>query len=171
MSLSLSFLHGFLVLCLPRLYSALVSLLAETDFPTGADCLSLPVKLQCHPSLPEPGENLPPPHPQPRAQALPCRTACSLIYEGQAGTGPSGRQRSQALRKVWGCPDPVPASREPAREGGTAPLQGQTWVSTQMKQQECTSCLLARKTGREPRSPGTPDRSKDGESAVPATPA
>lgn len=28
------------------------------------------------------------------------------------------------MRKVWGCPDPVLASREPAREGGTAPFAG-----------------------------------------------
>lgn len=125
----------------------------------------MPAKLQCHPSLPEPGEDFASPPPKPRAQALPCRTACSLIYEGQAGTGPSSRRRSQALRKVWGCPDPVPASREPAREGGTAPLQGQTWVSTLMKQQECTSCLPARKTRGEPGSPGTPDGSKDRKSA------
>lgn len=62
--------------------------------------------------------------PEPRAQALPCRTACSLIYEGQAGTGPSGRQGRQALRKVWGCPDPVAARREPAREAGTATFAG-----------------------------------------------
>lgn len=25
---------------------------------------------------------------------------------------------------MWGCPDPVLASREPAREGGTAPFAG-----------------------------------------------
>lgn len=114
----------------------------------------MPAKLPCHAGLPEPGEHLPP---EPRAQALPCRTACSLIYEGQAGTGPSGRQGRQALRKVWGCPDPVAARREPAREAGRQPLQGQTRVSALMGWQECAPCLPSRILG-------TPDGPKNEES-------
>lgn len=89
--LSLSFLPEFLMLYLPGLHPALASLFAGRDCrPDGGWlAVSVPAKLQRHPGLPEPGEHLPP---KPRARALPCRTACSLIYEGQAGTGPSGRQ-------------------------------------------------------------------------------
>lgn len=67
-----------------------------------------------HPSFPVPGANCPP---KPWAQGLPCRIACSLVYEGQAGTGPLSRQGAGG-RHCGGhsCPDPVPASREPAGE-------------------------------------------------------
>lgn len=74
--------------------------------------------------------------PSPGHRALPCRTVCSLIYEGQAGTGPSDRQREvgteENVRTGRGCgrPDPIPASRKLAKEGGEGhPLQGQAWVS------------------------------------------
>lgn len=81
---------------------------------------------------------------EPWAWGPPLRTTCSLIYEGQAGTGPSGRQREvDTEESVWtgggcGLPDPVPASRKLAEEGGEGPpLQGQAWVSVARGHQAC----------------------------------
>lgn len=73
------------------------------------------------------------PLPSPGHGAHPCRAECSLIYEGQAGTGPSGRQQEIGTEEHadgWRKQPPrslVPASRKLAEEGGEGcPSQGQT---------------------------------------------
>lgn len=83
---------------LPRPHSVLTLLLAlQRPPPWQVPSASGAAAGGISPSFPVPGEHWPP-KPWARApplqnRALPCRTVSSLIYEVQAGTGPSGKQR------------------------------------------------------------------------------
>lgn len=101
MILSLSFLHGFLVLCLPRLCSALVSLLAETDFPTGADCLSLcPPNCSVTQAFLSQEKTCPHPTPSPGHRPSPAEPHVPLFMRGRLGQAP---QAGRGARHCGKC--------------------------------------------------------------------
>lgn len=119
-------LHGLLMLCLPRLHSALASLLAETNFPTGAVCLSVsvPAKLQCHRSLPEPGENLPP-HQSPGHRPSPAEPHVPLFMRGRLGQAPQAGRGARHCGKCGAAQIlSLPAENRLGRVGQQHPYKG-----------------------------------------------